>query len=322
MDANTHGGNAAVGDQAETLAEFIVLVEQLLSFRLGVGTEALQLKSQELKSLIGKRDQAVLQAQAIVIGKHYGRKSGIDGFGAESQMQFGGPLANGTRRIQVGAQELVHVRGKLGGVQLERMAGHLGTGIVGLSSGQAGLEKLAEGIQRIVPGVALIFDERAQGGDGRGIAIPLGGAVLNGSRQRRCVFEAPLGEEGAHFRLGMHARFHACGTVSAKSGAHKRWRCWIARRSAQPGPARDGFRPKFCGTRGCARPRTRLLVHESGVCEQSIQAGLGRRPGPRWRYRARLWRRPCAWSSATETSDSLALTCSAASPVATEPGRT
>ena len=62
--------------------------------------------------------------------------------------------------------------GNLDLAKIERMMAALGTGEVALLARQRRLEKLAERIQRVVPGVALlVLHEGMQRGDGDRIAI-------------------------------------------------------------------------------------------------------------------------------------------------------
>jgi len=75
-------------------------------------------------------------------------------------------------------------------------------------AGQGRLEKLAQGIQCVMPGVTLsILDERMERGYRGGVAVVR--AIFNGSGQRRAVGEVPLREERANFDFRMNSRFHA-----------------------------------------------------------------------------------------------------------------
>ncbi len=85
----------------------------------------------------------------------------------------------------------MRVRRNLDFAKVEGMMAAVGTGEVALLASQRRFEKLAEGVQRIVPSVALlVLHECVQGGDGNRVAVI--GPVFDDAGERGAVRKVSL----------------------------------------------------------------------------------------------------------------------------------
>ena len=156
------------------------------------------------------------------------------------------------------------------------MPGHVGARIIGLLAGQPGLEELAERVQRIVPGIALVFDKRGKGGDhGR---ISGAGAVLNDSRQAaacskpRSVRNAPISAPGERpvplaVQFQQEAASIRDGGVGLLGVQHGRPQLGVA------------FTPDRAESAGVRAHQLALLVHENGVVRAMAESSASQKAG-------------------------------------------
>src|ERR1700744_3692180 len=70
---------------------------------------------------------------------------------------------------------------------------------------QRRFEKLAERIQCVIPGVALVLYEGMQGSDANRLAVC--GAIFQQPSERRAVWEIPLREKRSDLHFRMYTRF-------------------------------------------------------------------------------------------------------------------
>ena len=79
----------------------------------------------------------------------------------------------------------------------------LGSDVFGLMTRECGLEELAQCVERVAPGIALILDEAVQYGYAHGI-VELS-AILDGSGKRSGMREVSLRQEGTDFDFRVNA---------------------------------------------------------------------------------------------------------------------
>ncbi len=163
---------AALGNQARASPNLFAAVQHLLCLRLNGGRERLQALAQKLKGFRGQSHQAVKYRMAIMIGEGLGRELRIGGIRTQRQVQIRHAAAEQLSGVEIAADQFMGVRRDLDTAQVERMMAAVGTGEIGLLARQRRFEKLAEGIQRIVPSIALlVLNEGMQGRDGDRVAV-------------------------------------------------------------------------------------------------------------------------------------------------------
>src|ERR1700733_9272902 len=107
--------------------------------------------TQKLKGLGGQTHQAMKYRVAVMVREWLGRERWIHEIRTERQGPIGHPSAEQMSGVEIATNGFVGVRGNLRVAKVERMMAPVGAGEVALLTRQRRFEKLADGIQGVVP---------------------------------------------------------------------------------------------------------------------------------------------------------------------------
>ena len=154
----------------------------------------------------GEIAHGLVDGALVQFGEGLRGKLGISGIGGQGGVEIGGAFTQEPGRFQVGTDQFLGQGGHFRHGQIhQRFLGHEFGPEVRLG-GQGRLKEVAQGVQGVFPGIALIGHKAVE--DAQGDGLPMGGAVLQSSGHRGAVDERGLfGEKETYFQVQIHPFF-------------------------------------------------------------------------------------------------------------------